>query len=633
MTGARETALAYRPRTGDIPTEPGVYRFLDENGRVLYVGKAKNLRARLSNYFAPLSSLHERTRRMVTTARGLEWTVVGSEVEALQLEFIWINEFDPPFNVQFRDDKSYPYLAVTLADEAPRVIITRRRGVAGAKYFGPYPQVWAVHETMDVLRELFPMRTCKDSDYAKAMATSKPCFASQIGKCFGPCSQRVSIEEHRKMAERFVSFMQSQDRRILSDLSAQMKAAAERQDYEAAAKLRDQLSAASRFFEKSAVVLRDGVDCDFFGIAHDGLSAAVQQFIVRGGIIRGVRGWTVDTELDVELPTLIETLLQHAYSEDEPPAAEVVVPARPEDQHALEDWLTGLAGRKVSIHVPQRGEKVALLHTATQNAAHALLLYKNKRSADFTTRSRALEDLQSALDLTDAPLRIECFDVSHLSGSNIVASMVVFEDGLPRKDLYRKFNIAQARDDTDAVYQVISRRLARLNEEAELPETSEDERPRKRFAYRPNLLLIDGGEPQVAAAKRALQDAADSGLPVAGIALAGIAKRLEELWQPDQSFPVILPRNSDALFLIQRARDEAHRFAITHQRAKRKRDIATVLSDVPGLGPHRIAALLKQFGSVTRLRAASSEELASISGIGPALAAAIQQQLDPSNTR
>ncbi|MFM6973863.1 MAG: excinuclease ABC subunit UvrC [Agromyces sp.] len=613
--------LAWRPRTSDIPTQPGVYRFLDGHGRVLYVGKAKSLRNRLSNYFAPLSSLHERTRRMVLTARDVVWTTVGSEVEALQLEFLWINEFDPPFNVQFRDDKSYPYLAVLLADEAPRVIVTRKRGIPGAKYFGPYPQVGAVYETLALLRTLYPMRTCKDSDYQRAMATGRPCFASQIHKCFGPCSQAVTVAEHREMVNRFVSFMQSQDRSLLSELQAQMKQAAEAQEYERAAKLRDQLSAAQRFFERSAIVLRDGVDSDLFGIAHDGLSAAVQQFIVRGGVIRGVRAWTVNTELDVDLAELTETVLQHAYVDGESPAPEVLVPVRPHAGAAIEEWLSEIAGRKVVVKPAQRGEKAALMATAQQNANHSLILYKNKRNADFTTRSQALEDLQQALGLEEAPLRIECVDVSHLQGTNIVASMVVFEDGLPRKDLYRRFNIAESRDDTDSISQVLSRRFAHLDDDAAIDDTTEADAPTKRrFAYRPNLILVDGGEPQVQAAERARIAAG-----VEGIAIAGIAKRLEELWLPNDPFPVILPRNSEALFLIQRARDEAHRFAITHQRARRKNDIQTRLKEIPGLGDQRIAALLKQFGSVKRLSEAPVEEIAQVPGIGRAMASTISE--------
>lgn len=614
--------LSYRPRRGDIPTNPGVYRFLDGNERVLYVGKAKNLRARLSSYFAPLEKLHERTRRMVTTARNVEWTVVGSEVEALQLEFTWINEFDPPFNVQFRDDKSYPYIAVTLGEEAPRVVVTRRRNMPGAKYFGPYPRVWAVYETLDLLRTMFPLRTCKDSDYRAAMKTGKPCFASQIGRCAGPCSHKVSVEQHREAVLRFVAFMSSQDRRIVADLRTQMKRASDAQDYEKAARLRDQLLAAETFFERSAVVLRENVDIDVIGFDHDELSAAVQLFIVRSGRIRGVRAWTVDTELDVDDSDLVEDILQNAYDDPETIPSEIVVPVLPQDPATVEEWLSGVSGRKVSLRASQRGEKAALLETATLNAKHALMSYKTQRANDFTTRSRALEDLQEALELAEAPLRIECFDVSHLGGTNMVASMVVFEDGLAKKNAYRRFNIIDARDDTEAMFQVITRRLAHLEDDHGI---LDDQAPEAKFSYRPQLILVDGGLPQVNAAQRAIRDSG-----ITNIAVVGIAKRLEELWLPNSEYPVILPRNSDALYLVQRARDEAHRFAISHQRGRRRRDIRSVLGEIPGLGPQRISALLKHFGSVARLKTASVEELSRLSGIGPQLAETIVTALSES---
>ena len=629
--------VPYRPKPGEIPTSPGVYRFRDAERRVLYVGKAKNLRARLSNYFAPLRTLHERTRRMVTTAASVEWTVVGSEVEALQLEITWINEFKPPFNVRFKDDKSYPYLAVTLGDEAPRAVVTRNRKIPGARYFGPYPKMWAINDTLEILLKLFPIRTCKDSDYRRAIASGKPCFAGQIGRCFGPCSGRVSIEEHRENVDRFVGFMQNQDRRIVGELSDRMLRAAAAQDYESAARLRDQLKAANAFFERSAMVLGEGVDIDVSGIDDDELAAAVQQFIVRGGRVRGVRSWTVDKELDVPLGELVDFVVQNAYGDDMRPPREVVVPELPDDAEALESWLGTLAERKVRLRVALRGDKAALLQTATQNARQTLMLYKTRRSADFTTRSRALEDIQEALGMADAPLRVECYDVSHLSGTNIVASMVVFEDGLPRKDEYRRFTIPRSTDDTDSIHQVLTRRLAYLARPADdepdgsapaaAGETNGDDAVeasgrRKKFAYRPNLLVVDGGQPQVAAAARAL---AESG--VDGIYLCGIAKRLEEIWTPGADFPVILPRNSDALFLFQRVRDEAHRFAITHQRQRRKCDIGSVLSEIPGLGPARVKELLRHFGSVTRLRAATETEIAEVKGIGPALASTVHGHL------
>ncbi|TFB76275.1 excinuclease ABC subunit UvrC [Cryobacterium glaciale] len=631
-------ALSYRPKTGEIPTTPGVYRFRDATGRILYVGKAKNLRARLSNYFAPLHSLHERTRRMVTTATGVEWTVVGTEVEALQLEWMWINEFDPPFNVQFKDDKSYPYLAVTLADEAPRALVTRTEGIKGARYFGPYPKVWAVHETIELMLKAFPIRTCNNANYKRAMQSGKPCFAGQIGRCFGPCSGLVSMEEHRTIVNEFVSFMSSHDKKLINELTQEMKDAAAAQQYEIAAKRRDQVRALNAVLEKSAVVLRDNVDIDLFAIEQDELAAAVQLFIVRGGRIRGVRGWMVDKELDVTTSELIDSMMRTAYNADALPPREIVLPELPDDAEALETWLAERAGRKVRLVAAQRGEKAALLVTAGNNAKQALMLYKTRRSSDFVARSKALEDIQDALEMPDAPLRMECYDVSHLSGTNIVASMVVFEDGLPRKDEYRRFNIPESTDDTDSIYQILSRRLAYLKPDStpadaaapalnllaggDANDVAQVEQKRAKFTYQPNLLIVDGGQPQVAAARRALTESG-----VTGIQLCGIAKRLEEIWLPDSDYPVILPRNSDALFLIQRIRDEAHRFAITHQRIRRKKDISSILGEIAGLGPARVKVLLQHFGSVARLKVASASEIADVRGIGPVLAESIHAHL------
>ncbi len=618
--GAR--AVNWRPKAGEIPQQPGVYRFRDDQQRVLYVGKAKNLRSRLSNYFAPLPSLHERTRRMVLTATSVEWTVVGSEFEALQLEFTWIKEFDPPFNVQFRDDKSYPYLAITLGDPVPRVLITRNRAISDARYFGPYTKVWAIRETVDLMLKAFPMRSCSDATFKRAEQTGRPCLLGDIGKCAAPCVGRVTKEDHKSIALDFASFMAGNDSRYVADIGKRMKRAAAGQDYESAARYRDQLVAMETALSKNSVVLSEDVEADFFGIAHDELAAAVQQFIVRGGRIRGVRGWVVDKELDLDLPDLVETVIHHAYSDDEQPPREVVVPVLPTDSAALELWLGGIrsAGGKVVLRVAQRGEKASLAHTVATNAHNALVLYKTRRSGDFVARSQALADLQEALGMPDAPLRMECYDVSHLSGTNIVASMVVFEDGLPRKDQYRRFSIAESTDDTESIYQTLSRRLAYLREEPELGD-DEPNGPRK-FAYRPSLLIVDGGQPQVAAAARAMADAG-----ITDIHLCGIAKRLEEIWLPDADFPVILPRNSDALFLMQRIRDEAHRFAISYQRQKRKNDIASVLGEIPGLGPARVRELLKHFGSVARLKAAGCEAIAEVRGIGATLATTIVERL------
>jgi excinuclease ABC subunit C len=620
------SGLAYRPKAGEIPTLPGVYRFSDDSGRVLYVGKAMNLRARLSNYFAPLHTLHERTRRMVTTATGVTWTTVGSDVEALQLEYTWIKEYDPPFNVKFRDDKSYPYLAVTLGDEAPRVMVTRNTRIPGAKYFGPYPKIWAVHDTVDLMIKVFPIRTCSDSAYKRAMTSGKPCFPGQIGRCGGPCSGKVSIQEHRAIVDDFVSFMVGNDRRFTTRITADMKAAAARQDYESAAVYRDQLQALDQVLAKSAVVLRDAVDADLFGIDHDELAASVQQFIVRGGRIRGVRSWTVDKELDMSTAELVDSVVQRVYAAASGPDVprEVLVPELPDDAASLEDWLAERRGSKVAVRVAQRGEKATLMETAVVNAKQALMLYKTRRSSDFVARTQALEDIRDALGMTEAPLRIECFDVSHLSGTNIVASMVVFEDGLSRKDEYRRFGVAESTDDTDSIYQVVSRRLAHLtsSEPVETVDETTGERKRRKFTYPPQLLIVDGGQPQVAAAARALEE---SGLT--GITLCGLAKRLEEIWLPDDPYPVILPRGSESLFLLQRVRDEAHRFAISFQRQKRKRDISTVLGEIPGLGPAKVRELLRHFGSVARLKTATPAEIEEVKGIGGKLAATVYEAL------
>ncbi|ANF30853.1 excinuclease ABC subunit C [Leifsonia xyli] len=648
--------VSYRPKAGEIPTQPGVYRFRDKNRRVLYVGKAKNLRARLSNYFQPLRSLHERTRRMVTTASSVEWTVVGTEYEALQLEYTWIKEFNPPFNVKFRDDKTYPYLAVTLGDRIPRVMITRNRNIKDARYFGPYTKVWAIRETVDLMLKAFPMRSCSDGVYRRAELTGRPCLLGDIGKCAAPCVGRITPEDHKSLAIDFASFMAGNDSGYLRDLNDKMKQAASTMDYESAARHRDAIQALEGALGKSAVVLPEDVDADVFGIAHDELAAAVTQFIVRGGRVRGVRSWVVDKELDLGLGELVETVVQNAYDGPDAPPREILVPELPEDTAELDEWLTqrrretpdpsaprGRLTGRVSLRTAQRGDKAALAQTVEMNAKNALVLYKTRRSSDFVARSKALNDIQDALGMADAPLRMECYDVSHLSGTNIVASMVVFEDGLPRKDQYRRFSIPESTDDTESIYQVISRRLAYLKETPATPaetldeetaldaegaagadEVVEDaaERRRRKFSYPPNLLIVDGGQPQVAAAKRALDESG-----VTGIQLAGIAKRLEEIWLPDSDFPVILPRNSDALFLIQRLRDEAHRFAITYQRARRKRDIGTVLGEIPGLGPSRVKELLKHFGSVAQLRKATPEQIAEVRGVGPRLAAAVFERL------
>lgn len=616
--------VPYRPKTGDIPTNPGVYRFQDSNGRVLYVGKAKNLRARLTSYFAPLNTLHERTRRMVTSADKVEWTIVLTEFEALQLEFTWIKEFDPPFNIQFKDDKSYPYLAITLGERIPRVMVTRTKKIPHARYFGPYTKTWAIRETLDLLLPVFPVRTCSEGVYKKAERAKRPCLLGDIGRCAAPCAGRITPEEHRSLALDFANFMTGKNSDYIKELRDKMERASKEQDYESAAKFRDNIVALETVASKSAVVLSDEVDADIFGIAQDELSAAVQMFIVREGRIRGVHSWNVDTELDVNADELIDNMLRTAYETELVPPRSIYVPEIPEDAEAITSWLTNIRHERtensrqtsVKLKQAQRGDIAALASTVSFNAQQSLVLYKTKRRNDYVSRTKALGDIQRALGLKDSPLRIECFDISHLGGTKIVASMVVFEDGLPKKSDYRKFSIAQARDDTDAMNQVLARRAAYL------VESKEEATSRSSFSYPPGLFLVDGAGPQAKAAALALEEAGITGIPV-----AGLAKRLEELWLPDDKFPIILPRNSEALFLLQQLRDEAHRFAITFQRSTRKRDISTVLNEVPGMGPAKVKSVLKSFGSVSQLRKATVEEIASTPHISLALAQAIKDHL------
>ena len=610
--------LSFRPKTSEIPTNPGVYRWLDANGRVLYVGKAKNLRARLQSYFAPLDTLHARTRRMVTSAADVQWTIVNSEFEALQLEFTWIKQFDPPFNVVFKDDKSYPYLAISLGDRVPRAFLTRTRESSGVKYFGPYTQAWAVRETLDALIKVYPVRTCSAGVYNRAKQAGRPCLLADIGKCAAPCVGRVTPEEHKDIAKRLADFMAGNDTKHIKMLRERMQAASLEQNYELAARLRDDVQALETVLEKSAVVFSDQTDADLFGVEEDELAAAVAMFIVRGGRIRGVRGWVVDKELERSSDELIEYVLQHAYAdvgEKTEVPKEILVPVLPADHAEMEAWLAQTRGSKVTVRLAQRGDKKALADTAATNARHALMLYKTRRTADFTARAGALEGLQKAIGLADAPLRIECFDVSHLGGTNIVASMVVFEDGLAKRNDYRKFAIAEAADDTEAMIHVLQRRLKYL-----LPSNQDDNKVdptderevvvaersgRTSFTYPPGLIIVDGALPQVNAAVKAMR-----GMGIE-LPICGLAKRLEELWLPDNDYPVILPRGSAALFLMQQIRDEAHRFAITLQRSTRKRDIKSVLADIPGLGPAKVSAILKHFGSVARVKAASIEDISS----------------------
>lgn len=614
---------SWRPATNEIPLEPGVYRFSDRHGRVLYIGKAKALRNRLQNYFGPVSGLAPRTQRMLQLARQVDWTVVATDTEALILEHTWIKEFEPPFNVQFRDDKSYPYLALTLRDDAPRLVMTRKTSIAGAKYFGPYPKVWAIKQLMSALQEAFPIRTCKDSDYKRAIATGRPCLAGQIGSCHGPCSQTVTHEEHMIRVRELDAFLSGQDRQFVQRLERRMNEAAAQMRYEEAAQFRDQLAGARQALEQNAVVLRKREDLDVFGFAMDDLTASVHQFIVRGGRIRGEHNWIVDVELDNTEGRLMEFALQTAYEQQDVPAT-ILVQEMPDSAEELVEALRQHRPRagRVRLVVPERGEKLLLMQGATRNALEQLTRSKLKRAADIVTRTDALAQLQDYLALREPPLRIECIDVSHLHGTNVVASLVAFEDGLPARSEYRKYAIDQTTDDTDSIYQVVTRRAARIR--SALEEAPEGAVSATRTV--PGLIVIDGGVPQVNAAARALDEAG-----LSEIAVCGLAKRMEELWMPSDPYPIILPRSSEALFLLQRIRDEAHRVAISYQRTKRKRDIRSQLSEVPGLGPKRSQQLLRHFGSAARLREASIEEIASVPGFGAGLATLIAQHLGSSS--
>lgn len=642
----------YRPKPGEIPVDPGVYRFRDKDGRVIYVGKAKSLRSRLSSYFQDISALHPRTRTMVTTGASVEWTVVRNEVEALQLEYSWIKEFDPRFNVKYRDDKSYPYLAVTMGELFPRAQVMRGRKRPGTRYFGPYAHAWAIRETLDQLLRVFPIRTCSSGVFKRAGQVGRPCLLGYIEKCSAPCVGRVSEENHRAIAEDFCDFMAGHTDRFVKRLEREMLEASSELDFETAARRRDDLGALTKALERSAVVLGDATDADVFGIADDELEAAVQVFHVRGGRVRGQRGWVVDKQEEGDLgqAEVVERLLIQVYGGESPEGVprEVLVPVLPPDPESVAEWLSGLRSARVDLRVPQRGDKRTLMQTVERNASQALARHKVARAGDLTARSQALQDLQDALGLPQAPLRIECFDVSHVQGTNVVASMVVFEDGLARKGEYRRFIVRgtpQADgsvrvDDTAAMDEVLTRRFRRYLEEQgdsgglEIDDHEQDDRlphgpidettgkPR-RFAYPPQLIVVDGGQPQVNAAAAALRN-----LGIDDVAVVGLAKRLEEVWLPDDDFPVILPRTSEGLYLLQRVRDEAHRFAITFHRQRRsKAMVRSALDDIPGLGQVRAKALLAHFGSVKKLRAADVSEITAVKGIGPALAQTIHLAL------
>lgn len=652
-----------------------MYRFRDIHHRVIYVGKAKSLRSRLTSYFADLSSLHPRTRQMVTTAASVEWTVVSTEVEALQLEYNWIKEFDPRFNVRYRDDKSYPMLAVTMAEEYPRLFVYRGPRRKGVRYFGPYSHAWAIRETLDLLTRVFPARTCSSGVFKRHKQINRPCLLGYIDKCAAPCIGRVSAEDHRTIVEDFCDFLAGRTDRMINNLQRQMERASADLDFERAARLRDDIGALRRALERQAVVLGDGTDADLVAMDGDQLEVSVQVFHVRGGRVRGQRGWIVEKSGDDQMAEQVGQFLTQFYGEQvdqadsidveeghakaDPVPREVLVQTLPPNIDEVREWLSSLRGSNVDLRIPQRGDKRALMETLARNAADALNQHKLKRAGDLTTRSAALTEIQDTLGLDTAPLRIECIDISHVQGTDVVASLVVFEDGLPRKSDYRHYAIREAAgdgrsDDVASIAEVTRRRFLRHRADVAAtgpvttaaigegiaaddvvevdpnggdmaPEAAIDPktgRPRK-FAYPPNLFVVDGGAPQVHAAAAVLDE-----LNITDVAVIGLAKRLEEVWVPGDDDPVIFPRTSEALFLLQRVRDEAHRFAISFHRSKRsKRMTASALDGVPGLGATRRAALVAHFGSVANLRRATIEQISEVPGIGQTTARAVQEAL------
>ena len=658
----------YRPKTSEIPTDPGVYRFRDEQGAVIYVGKAKNLRARLTNYFQDLANLHPRTQKMVTTAASVQWTVVRNEIEALTLEFTWIKEFNPRFNVMFKDDKSYPYLAVSMGERFPRVQVTREARRKDTRYFGPYTKVWAIRDTIELLIRVFPVRTCSAGVFRRAQAQGRPCLLGYIDKCSAPCVGRISQAKHRALAQSMCDFLEGKASPILRQVESEMRQASAELDFETAAKKRDDLRALETVLERNTMVLNDGTDADIFALVSDELDAAVHVFHVRGGRIRGTRGWVASRDDDASEAELMARLFEQVYSElpDIPQGRkgrieqaqavsvddvihtptravprEILVSVMPTEKGTIAQWLTEKRGAAVDIHVPKRGPKAQLMETVKENAKQALILHKTRRSGDLAQRGQALDELAEYLDLPASPLRIECYDISHTQGQLQVGSMVVFEDGVPRKDAYRHFNIHGENgegtpDDTSAMDEVLRRRFRRLLAE-ENGEDGEDEegiafesgpvdangRPR-RFSYRPDLVVVDGGLPQVNAARDAL-DSMGIDIP-----LIGLAKRLEEVWIPGEEFPLIFPRTSAALYMLQYLRDESHRFAITaHRKRRTKNQQRSVLDGIAGVGPSRQKALLRHFGSVKKIRESTPEQIAVVNGIGPSLGTVIWQALNP----
>ena len=613
---------SYRP--SNLPTDPGVYRFFDKDEKVIYVGKAKNIKSRLSSYFG--SNLQIKTRKMVNTAVRVDWTLVKTEVEALQLEFTWIKQYNPDFNVQFKDDKSYPHLAIDLNSEFPRLFISRSKKIPGVRYFGPYSHAWALRSTFDTLIKIYPVRTCSESNFQSAVRSKRQCLLGDIGKCAAPCVNWISADEHRKLANDLVNFLEKSPEEISIRIEDEMKAAAMAEEFEKAAKLRDQLEAVNKAFESTDRFLNENIDADVLAIHEEITHAALSQFIITAGRITGSRSWIVDRANLLEDEGIISAMLGKIYAEVKPPA-EILVDHLPEDAKILEQWLSEQRGKNVSLTQPQRGEKLELVQTVKRNAHQSLIQYLSKRANDAAVSGSALAEIAEQLELAELPLRIECFDISNIQGTSMVASMVVFEDGQPKKSDYRRFSISDEAgfDDTRAMHHVITRRFKRYLDEKDIDiaEATAQGAQRPKFAYPPQLVVVDGGKPQVNAAAKALRE-----LGITDVALCGLAKRLEEVWLPNNSEPIIFPRHSEALYLLQKLRDEAHRFAINFHRSKRSKVmLESLLDEVSGLGEIRRKSLLSHFGSVTALKAASVDELASVPGIGAKMAQTIMEQI------
>ena len=615
---------SYRP--SNIPEHPGVYRFFNKADKVIYVGKAKNLKNRLSNYFQ--ANLATKTNRMVHEAVRVDWTIVSTELEALALEFSWIKQYQPKYNVQFKDDKSYPYLAISLNDEYPMIFITRKDKRPGLKYFGPYTNAWALRSTFEVLLKVFPVRSCSSSNFNRAQRSKRQCLLGDIGKCAAPCVGWISKEDHQSLALKLNDFMEAGMENLLPTLHEEMQLASTNEEFERAARLRDQIESFEKAQRSTQGNFSDDLDGDFIALYQDGFHSAGSIFSMQRGSIKGSRSWIVDQEMALEGQDVFTSLLYSIYGNGSISIPRnIYLNAQPENLSDLEQWLSGVSGSKVEIKVPQRGDKVELLETVKRNAQYSLIQYVSKRATDAAVSGKALTEIEEMLGLKRTPLRIECFDISNISGTSVVASMVVFEDGMPKKSEYRRFIIdtSEGWDDTRAMHQVITRRLKRMLDDrsVDLAEVSETGGRMSKFAYPPALIVVDGGKPQVSAAQRALDE-----LGITDIALCGLAKRLEEVWLPDNADPLIFPRNSEGLYLLQRIRDEAHRFAITFHRSRRSKVmLESLLDEIPGLGSARRTALLDRFGSVTAIRKAAVSELATTPGIGEKLAETIAQSL------